>query len=91
MPEIALTPQSCNDQLISGTRWQKRTLLSVGERYDEWKRVKSGRAHLIIGTRSAVFAPTEDLGILIIDEEQEETYCSKTRLYEYGEDVNKYH
>ena len=64
--------------------------LSLGERYDEWKRIRSGRAHLVIGTRSAVFAPVQDLGILIIDEEQEETYRSENAPRYHARDVAKY-
>ena len=79
VPEIALTPQMLStfsahfgDQVAV-----LHSSLSVGERYDEWKRIKRGEARLVIGTRSAVFAPVSDLGILIIDEEQEETYKSE--------------
>ena len=78
VPEIALTPQLLGLMashfgddvavLHSGLR--------VGERYDEWKRVKSGKARVVIGTRSAVFAPTEKLGLIIIDEEHEQSYNS---------------
>lgn len=49
----------------------------MGERYDQWKRVKSGDARVIVGTRSAVFAPTENLGVIILDEEQEHSYKSE--------------
>ncbi len=79
VPEIALTPQMLStfsahfgDQVAV-----LHSSLSVGERYDEWKRIRRGEARLVIGTRSAVFAPVNDLGILIIDEEQEETYKSE--------------
>jgi len=79
VPEIALTPQMLatfsshfGDQVAV-----LHSSLSVGERYDEWKRIKRGEARLVIGTRSAVFAPVSDLGILIVDEEQEETYQSE--------------
>ena len=79
VPEIALTPQML-ETFSSHFGDQVAVLhssLSVGERYDEWKRIKRGEAHLVIGTRSAVFAPVSDLGVLIIDEEQEETYQSE--------------
>lgn len=79
VPEIALTPQMLST--FSAHFGDKvavlHSSLSVGERYDEWKRVKRGEARLVIGTRSAVFAPVSDLGVLIIDEEQEETYKSE--------------
>lgn len=79
VPEIALTPQMLAT-FSSHFGEQVAVLhssLSVGERYDEWKRIKRGEARLVIGTRSAVFAPVSNLGVLIIDEEQEETYRSE--------------
>ncbi len=92
VPEIALTPQMIHtfsayfgDQVAV-----LHSSLSLGERYDEWKRVKSGRAKVIIGTRSAVFAPTEELGLVIIDEEQEETYKSENSPRYNARDVAKY-
>ena len=51
--------------------------LSEGERYDEWYRVKEGKARLIIGARSALFLPAQNLGIIILDEEHENTYKSE--------------
>ncbi len=50
--------------------------LSVGERYDEWKRIEKGEARIVIGARSAIFAPTKDIGIIIIDEEHDSSYKS---------------
>ena len=50
--------------------------LSVGERYDEWKRIEKGEARIVIGARSAIFAPVLDLGIIIIDEEHDSSYKS---------------
>ncbi len=92
VPEIALTPQML--QTFSSHFGDEvavlHSSLSVGERYDEWKRVKSGRAHLVIGTRSAVFAPVEKLGLIIIDEEQEETYRSENAPRYHARDVAKY-
>ncbi len=92
VPEIALTPQML--QTFSSRFGDEvavlHSSLSVGERYDEWKRIKSGRARLVIGTRSAVFAPVENLGILIIDEEQEETYRSENAPRYHTRDVAKY-
>lgn len=92
VPEIALTPQMLrtfsshfgNDIAVL------HSSLSVGERYDEWKRIKSGKAHVVIGTRSAVFAPVEKLGILIIDEEQEETYRSENAPRYHARDIAKF-
>ena len=92
VPEIALTPQML--RTFSGHFGDEvavlHSSLSVGERYDEWKRIKSGRAHLVIGTRSAVFAPVEKLGILIIDEEQEETYRSENAPRYHARDIATY-
>ena len=92
VPEIALTPQML--RTFSGHFGDEvavlHSSLSMGERYDEWKRIRSGRAHLVIGTRSAVFAPVQDLGLLIIDEEQEETYRSENSPRYHARDVAKY-
>ncbi|HBL40410.1 MAG TPA: primosomal protein N' [Ruminococcaceae bacterium] len=79
VPEIALTPQIvqlfCNH---FGNRIAVfHSALSLGERLDEWKRVKRGEAKIVIGTRSAVFAPVKNLGLIVIDEEQEHTYKSE--------------
>lgn len=64
--------------------------LSIGERYDEWKRVKNGSARLVIGTRSAIFAPCENLGLVIIDEEQEDSYKSENSPRYHARDIAKY-
>ncbi len=92
VPEIALTPQMLR---TFSSYFGKETAvlhssLSAGERYDEWKRIRKGEAHLVIGTRSAVFAPVENLGIIIIDEEQEETYKSENSPRYNAVDVAKY-
>ena len=79
VPEISLTPQII--ARFSSYFGDKvailHSALSVGERLDEWKRIKRGEATIVIGTRSAVFSPLSDLGIIIIDEEQEHTYKSE--------------
>ena len=92
VPEIALTPQMLEtfSSHFGDEVAVLHSSLSVGERYDEWKRLKKGKAHLVIGTRSAVFAPVENLGILIIDEEQEETYKSENTPRYHARDVAKY-
>ena len=64
--------------------------LSVRERLDEWKRVKSGKADIVIGTRSAVFAPLGNIGLIIVDEEQEHTYKSEQTPRYDAIDVAKY-
>jgi len=92
VPEIALTPQMIRS-FSSHFGQQVAVLhssLAAGERYDEWKRVKSGKAKVVIGTRSAVFAPTENLGLIIIDEEQEESYKSENVPRYNAADVAKY-
>ena len=80
VPEISLTPQMI-DRFIA--RFNKEDIavlhskLSVGERYDEWNKIKEGKAKIIIGARSAIFAPTEKVGIIIIDEEHDSSYKSE--------------
>ncbi len=92
VPEIALTPQML-ETFSSYFGEQIAVLhssLTVAERYDEWKRVRSGEAKLVIGTRSAVFAPTRKLGLLIIDEEQEDSYKSENAPRYHAKDVAKF-
>ncbi len=79
VPEISLTPQTVNRFT---SRFGKRIAimhsgLSLGERYDQWKRIRSGEADIVIGARSAVFAPCNNIGIIIMDEEHEQTYKSE--------------
>ena len=78
LPEIALTPQSLR---IFSSYYGERiavlhSSLSEGERFDAWRRIKNGDVDMVIGTRSAAFAPVPDLGLFVIDEEQETTYKS---------------
>ena len=79
VPEISLTPQLLG--LLAAWFGDRvavlHSSLGVGERYDQWKRVKSGEASVIVGTRSAIFAPCENPGIIILDEEQEHSYKSE--------------
>lgn len=92
VPEIALTPQLL--QLLMGHFGREvavlHSALRVSERYDEWKRIKSGKAHVVVGTRSAVFAPVENLGLLIVDEEQEHTYKSENAPRYHAREVAIY-
>lgn len=78
VPEISLTPQTVDR--FAGRFGNLVAILhsglSLGERYDEWRKIKSGRAQIAVGARSAVFAPFSDLGIIIIDEEHETSYKS---------------
>lgn len=79
LPEISLTLQII-DRLFGRYGDLLAVLhsgLSVGERYDEYKRIREGKARFVVGTRSAVFAPLKDLGLVIVDEEQEHTYKSE--------------
>ena len=80
VPEIALTPQLLS--LLAGLFGDQvavlHSSLPAGERYDQWKRIRSGEAGVVVGTRSAVFAPAKNLGLLILDEEQEHSYKSET-------------
>ena len=78
VPEIALTPQMV--RWFRG-RFGPRTAvlhshLTDGERYDEWRRIRAGDARVVVGARSAIFAPVEQLGLIVIDEEHEQTYLS---------------
>ncbi len=79
VPEISLTPQMADRFL--GRFGEKiailHSVLSNGERYDEWMRIKNGEAKIVIGARSAVFAPVSDIGVIIVDEEHESTYKSE--------------
>lgn len=92
VPEIALTPQTLS---LFYSRYKNQVAvfhsgLSVGERMDEWKRVKSGAARIAVGTRSAVFAPFEKLSLIIIDEEQEHTYKSENSPRYHTRDVARF-
>ena len=79
VPEIALTPQLLS--LLAAYFGERVALLhsslSAGERADQWKRLKNGESRVAVGTRSAVFAPCRDLGLIILDEEQEHSYRSE--------------
>ncbi|WP_194190533.1 primosomal protein N' [Clostridium chrysemydis] len=79
VPEISLTPQMI--QRFKGRFGEEVALfhskLSEGERFDEWYRVKNGKCRLVIGARSALFLPVQDLGLIIVDEEHESSYKSE--------------
>ncbi len=92
VPEISLTPQ-----IMSNFKARFGDLvallhsgLSAGERFDEWKRLFSGEARIAIGARSAIFAPLENLGIIIIDEEHEASYISESNPRYDTHDVAKF-
>lgn len=92
VPEIGLTPQTISlfCKRYGGDIAVFHSALSVRERLDQWKNVKKGQAKIIIGTRSAVFAPAENIGLIIIDEEQEHTYKSEQTPRYNAIDVAKY-
>jgi len=79
VPEISLTSQTIShfERIFGNNIAVLHSGLSAGERRDEFYRIKHGKARIVIGTRSAVFAPVENLGAIIIDEEQEHTYKSE--------------
>ncbi|MBQ9532131.1 MAG: primosomal protein N' [Eubacterium sp.] len=92
VPEIALTPQTLS---IFHKRYGNRvavfhSALSLGERNDEYKRVKRGDAKIVIGTRSAIFAPIDNLGLIVMDEEQEHTYKSERTPRYNAKDVARF-
>ena len=81
VPEISLTPQTVNRFIARFGKEEIAILhskLSIGERYDEWKKIKEGNARIVIGARSAIFAPIKNLGLIIIDEEHDDSYKSET-------------
>jgi primosomal protein N' (replication factor Y) len=90
VPEIALTPQ-----LISRVRqrFADETLavlhsgLSPGERFDQWRRIKKGEARIAVGARSALFAPVQDLGVIVVDEEQDPAYKQDHGFMYNGRDL----
>jgi primosomal protein N' (replication factor Y) len=92
VPEIALTPQLL--QIVSAYFGNRvavlHSSLRPGERYDEWKRIRSGEARIVVGTRSAVFAPVCNLGLIILDEEQEHTYRSENTPRYHAREVAKF-
>ncbi len=92
VPEISLTPQLLSQVYA---RFGERTAimhsaLSAGERYDEWKRIKNGEVDVVVGTRSAVFSPLQDIGIIILDEEQEDTYKSSQTPHYHAREAAKF-
>ena len=92
VPEIALTPQllslfpACFGDEIAVLH----SGLRVGERYDEYKRIARGEARVVVGTRSAVFAPLRELGLIVVDEEQEHTYKSENSPRYHAREVALY-
>ena len=81
VPEISLTPQTVGR--FKGRFGDNVAILhsglSLGERYDEWRRIRNNEVHIVVGARSAIFAPLERLGLIIIDEAHEDSYKSEVR------------
>lgn len=92
VPEIALTPQLLGK--LTGRFGEQvavlHSSLQVGARFDEWRRIREGRARVVVGTRSAVFAPVENVGLFILDEEQEHTYKSENTPRYHAREVALY-
>jgi primosomal protein N' (replication factor Y) len=89
VPEISLTPQMIN-RFVGRFGSQVAILhsrLSDGERSDQWHKIKEGKVNIVVGARSAIFAPFDNLGIIIIDEEHENTYKSETTPKYHARDV----
>lgn len=92
VPEISLTPQM---MALFLQKYGRRVAvlhssLAIGERMDEWKRIKRGEARIVVGTRSAVFAPCNELGLIVMDEEQEHTYKSESTPRYHARDVARF-
>lgn len=92
VPEIALTPQMMS--IFKGRYGDKvaifHSALSAGERRDEYKRVSDKVVQIVVGTRSAVFAPFDNIGLIVMDEEQEHTYKSESTPRYHARDVAKF-
>jgi primosomal protein N' (replication factor Y) len=94
VPEISLTPQTVERFKARFSTGRLQTLvavlhshLSAGERHDEWHKIRQGRARIVIGARSAIFAPVEPLGLIIVDEEHEHTYKQEEAPRYHARDV----
>ncbi len=92
VPEISLTPQTV---AIFSNRYGDdvavfHSAMSLGQRMDEWRRVRAGQAKIAVGTRSAIFAPFDNLGLIIMDEEQEHTYKSEQSPRFHARDIARF-
>ncbi|MDQ6632338.1 MAG: primosomal protein N', partial [Verrucomicrobiota bacterium] len=94
VPEISLTPQTVERFKARFSSGNLKTLvavlhshLSAGERHDEWHKIRQGRARIVIGARSAIFAPVDPLGLIIVDEEHENSYKQEEAPRYHARDV----
>ncbi len=92
VPEISLTPQVIS--IFTGRYGDKisvfHSAMSLGQRMDEWKRIKENKSQIAIGTRSAIFAPTDNIGLIVMDEEQEHTYKSEQSPRFHARDIARF-
>lgn len=92
VPEISLTPQTVERFKSRFASLQHAVAvlhshLSQGERHDEWHKINDGRARIVIGARSAIFAPMENLGLIVVDEEHENSYKQEEAPRYHGRDI----
>ena len=92
VPEIVLTPQMMGkfSSYFGDGAAMLHSGLRMTERYDQWKRIRRGEVKVVLGTRSAIFAPLQNLGVVILDEEQEGSYLSENPPRYHTRDVAKY-
>lgn len=89
VPEIALTPQMVRQvkERFGSSVAVLHSALSAGEKYDEWRRIRHGEAQVVVGARSAIFAPLDNIGLIIIDEEHESSYKQEDNPRYHARDV----
>lgn len=90
VPEISLTPQTVErfkSRFVSENVAVLHSKLSFGERYDQWQKIYEGKARIVIGARSAIFAPVKNLGLIVVDEEHEKTYKQEEEPRYHARDV----
>lgn len=92
VPEISLTPQMMQrfNSRFPNNVAVLHSRLSEGERFDEWTRIFDGKAKVVLGARSAIFAPVENLGVIVIDEEHDSSYVSENNPRYFTHDVAEY-
>ena len=92
VPEIVLTPQMMRkfSSYFGDSVAMLHSSLRVSERYDQWKRIRRGEVQVVLGTRSAIFAPLKNLGVIILDEEQESSYQSENPPRYHTRDIAKF-